>query len=872
MTKPLSPYKGNEPYIFISYAHRDSERVFPIIRKLQEASYRVWYDEGVDPGTEWDDNIAGYINRCSVLIAFLTENYVASKNCKDEISYSRELDKNQLLVYLEDDLDLPDGLKMRLNRLQAIYWNRYSNTDDAFKALCGAPVLSICKKTDTASEQDDTEKDNTLSQTASLPEKSADSVRIKLKKPVIIGLCAAAAALVVILAVILGGRKSAPAPDSAQESASVSAASTDSSVSAESEAAVTKSLAEADASSAEGAADETQAETVDVKNSEHIVLIGNEEMTDDEFSAAVEILKGRLDILTGDSSYQMTVEDNSIDLWLPKDSLAGQGILYTLRCYLSRSIDLYAFENFRDEMEQESTWSGTYGRILIERDEVEKVSIQHGAVVGADSSKLAARGIESGTYTYLELVLTDDGAKRLAEETEAWEDGLSFAQDMENSTWYNFYTVPGKDGKTFYLVSADQEERFYKLMEYNYTHDPIAYGFYYSQDLNEITEWEMIESPDVEAGKNQCNADEFTEKTITFELKGYHSDEYTKGEWYDLNAALKERLDALEIPYAFALRVEGSYTIATVRCPLRHMGGQVIYILAEKYWKARAGFTERSLYNSSVMVTVDTKNSGSYEIELEKTYESNTDLEALSQAAVESGDGVITLFLGDYPCLQATVNDVVKDGRLTFDQCFLNNSKEITEDYAWYVNLLDTAWNGTPLPVPFELDSIQFNPDQEGNIATSEDFEITDVETILARQAVQEIYPGADVYSNSSTTLYISIDLEINEKLPEQSLALAEEIYNAVDFENSYFSSIVLYLVEENNSVLERARIFFYRDYSTYEGDEPGFIYAKGMFFGGRVEEYKELMQEAVKNNEFFTGLNKSEGEDDYLHNWQWQW
>lgn len=863
MTKPLSPYKGNEPYIFISYAHRDSEKVFPIIRKLQDASYRVWYDEGVDPGTEWDDNIAGYINRCSVLVAFLTDNYVASKNCKDEISYSRELDKNQLLVYLEDDLDLPDGLKMRLNRLQAVFWNRYGNDDDAFKALCGAPVLSVCKKTGTASEQDDTERHDAITQNTSQLEKSADPVRLKLKKPAIIGLCAAAAALVVILAVIFGSRKSGP--ESAETPSSVPSVETVRSGPSDSDAAVTKSLEETAVSSVEEAAEEAQT-AVDVENSEHVVLTADEEMTDDEFSAAVEILKERLDILTDGSSYQMTSEDRTIDLWIPKDCLANQDIMYTLRCYLSRSIDLYAFEN----LSEGSGWTGNYGRIQIERNEVEQVSIRHGAVVGADSSQLAACGIESGTYDYIELVLTDEGAKRLAEESETWEDGLSFAQDMENSPWYYYYTVPGKDGKTFNLINSDQEERFSKLMVYNYTHDRIARGFWISQDLNEITEWEQIEEAEVTPGKNQCNADNFTEQTITFELKGYQS-EYTKGEWYDLNAAFKERLDALEIPYAFALRVEDSATIATVRCPMRHMGVNILNILGEKYLTARTGFTERSLYSSSVSLSVNEKNSGSYEVELERTYESNTDLENLSRAAVESGGGVITLFLGDVPCLQTKVSEAVTDGRLTFDQFFLTNSKEITEDYAWYVNLLDTVWNGTPLPTSFSRESLQYNTDPEGNPARYEDFEFVDTESMLTEQVIQEIWPGAEAFSNSSSTLYVKLGMEIDEKLPEQSLELAEKIYNAVDFENSYYSEILLYLVAENNSVLERARIFFQKDYCSYDSDEPGFIYARGMFFGGRLEEYKESMQEAVKNSEFFTGLNKAD-EDHTYYDWQWEW
>ena len=37
-------YKGEQPYIFISYAHKDSDVVLPIVAKLQQDGYRVWYE------------------------------------------------------------------------------------------------------------------------------------------------------------------------------------------------------------------------------------------------------------------------------------------------------------------------------------------------------------------------------------------------------------------------------------------------------------------------------------------------------------------------------------------------------------------------------------------------------------------------------------------------------------------------------------------------------------------------------------------------------------------------------------------------------------------------------------------------------------
>ena len=115
-----APYKGDKPYIFISYSHKDRDEAVKVIRLLQQNRYRVWYDEGIDPGTEWDDNIAGHINQCEYFLALISPNSVTSSNCKDEIKYAMDLDKPRALVYLTDT-QLPAAMQMRLGRLQAVY-------------------------------------------------------------------------------------------------------------------------------------------------------------------------------------------------------------------------------------------------------------------------------------------------------------------------------------------------------------------------------------------------------------------------------------------------------------------------------------------------------------------------------------------------------------------------------------------------------------------------------------------------------------------------------------------------------------------------------------------------------------------------------
>lgn len=138
------PYDGEKPYIFASYSHRNSESVLEVIGKLRKAGYRVWYDEGIDPGSEWDDFIAEKIEKCGYFIAFLSEEYLESENCRDELNYARDLDKDRLLVYLTG-VKLTGGLAMRLNRLQAIHKYKYSSTAAFFEKLISTPALDSFK-------------------------------------------------------------------------------------------------------------------------------------------------------------------------------------------------------------------------------------------------------------------------------------------------------------------------------------------------------------------------------------------------------------------------------------------------------------------------------------------------------------------------------------------------------------------------------------------------------------------------------------------------------------------------------------------------------------------------------------------------------
>ena len=64
----MKAYNGSKPYIFISYAHADSSRVLPVVEAMQNQGFRIWFDMGIEAGTEWSNNIAKHLRICAMLM------------------------------------------------------------------------------------------------------------------------------------------------------------------------------------------------------------------------------------------------------------------------------------------------------------------------------------------------------------------------------------------------------------------------------------------------------------------------------------------------------------------------------------------------------------------------------------------------------------------------------------------------------------------------------------------------------------------------------------------------------------------------------------------------------------------------------------
>ena len=141
----MNIYEGTENYIFVSYAHADSDRVMPILEALDREGLRLWYDSGIEVGSEWPAYIAARVKGCYRMIYFVTENSVSSKNCRNEVNLALSKNKEIIVAYLED-AELQYGLDLQLSTNQAIYKSRCQSDTKFIESIVRAKMFQPCKE------------------------------------------------------------------------------------------------------------------------------------------------------------------------------------------------------------------------------------------------------------------------------------------------------------------------------------------------------------------------------------------------------------------------------------------------------------------------------------------------------------------------------------------------------------------------------------------------------------------------------------------------------------------------------------------------------------------------------------------------------
>ncbi|MCR4732101.1 MAG: TIR domain-containing protein [Lachnospiraceae bacterium] len=144
----IEAYKGNEPYIFISYAHEDTALVMEFLGELKD-NCRFWYDEGIPSGSDWTNDISERILNCALFLVFISDSSVKSENVKNEIVFASKYVGKIICIHLTE-VKLPSSLELMLCRFQYIdsHKNGFAAAVDKLREYLPPEVRTASGKND----------------------------------------------------------------------------------------------------------------------------------------------------------------------------------------------------------------------------------------------------------------------------------------------------------------------------------------------------------------------------------------------------------------------------------------------------------------------------------------------------------------------------------------------------------------------------------------------------------------------------------------------------------------------------------------------------------------------------------------------------
>lgn len=138
MTTLPQPYAGSEDYAAVCYTEADGQRIAPILQGMQERGFRVWHG-----GDQPLETVAEHLTQCNCIILFISDAGLQDQSLRREINFSIELNKNLLVVYLED-VSLSAGMRLQLGTIQAMFLQRHGTLEAFLDELLVAKILEDC--------------------------------------------------------------------------------------------------------------------------------------------------------------------------------------------------------------------------------------------------------------------------------------------------------------------------------------------------------------------------------------------------------------------------------------------------------------------------------------------------------------------------------------------------------------------------------------------------------------------------------------------------------------------------------------------------------------------------------------------------------
>jgi hypothetical protein len=110
-------------YVFVCYSHDERDAVLAEIAWLRGRGFEVWYDEAIEAGSRWSEDLARAVEGCSAFLYFLSPRSVASRHCLDEVHYALECSRPIVPVEVAP-VTLTPGLRLSIGGMHRLAMHR----------------------------------------------------------------------------------------------------------------------------------------------------------------------------------------------------------------------------------------------------------------------------------------------------------------------------------------------------------------------------------------------------------------------------------------------------------------------------------------------------------------------------------------------------------------------------------------------------------------------------------------------------------------------------------------------------------------------------------------------------------------------------
>ena len=109
---------ARQPYLFVSYASADRERVWPVVDALRAAGVATWLDEqGIAGGENYAAEIGSAVKGAALLLLMASPASLSSRNVRQEIALAWRYERPFVPLRL-DPVGIPDELAYWLEAAQ----------------------------------------------------------------------------------------------------------------------------------------------------------------------------------------------------------------------------------------------------------------------------------------------------------------------------------------------------------------------------------------------------------------------------------------------------------------------------------------------------------------------------------------------------------------------------------------------------------------------------------------------------------------------------------------------------------------------------------------------------------------------------------